>query len=229
MTKKVLVHGFPKPGAVETDIIDESPSFHAFEDFRGIMVLIPQPAGPYWKPAFIKRPSQMTHISRKPPILPSAESYGHNMRATNRLLQRELGSRVVRLGLNLGQWYALRTLWESDEITQIELAQKSGIAGPAMVAAVRGLLTMGLVRRQRPPGDKRKYVISLTDKGWALQEAAIAASIEVNQLALQGIPPEDVATCLRVLRAAHDNLLPLAQDDNPASADVDRLISDPLR
>lgn len=171
----------------------------------------------------------MSDVSGKPPMLPAAESYGHNMRATNRLLQRELGSRVVRLGLNLGQWYALRTLWESDGITQIELAQKAGIAGPAMVAAVRALLAMGLVTRHRPPEDKRKYVISLTDKGWSLQEAALSKSAEVNKLALEGIPPEDVAICLRVLRAVQANLLPLAADADPGAEEADRLINDPRK
>tara|TARA_R100001143_G_scaffold63226_1_gene69045 strand:+ start:1468 stop:1983 length:516 start_codon:yes stop_codon:yes gene_type:complete len=169
----------------------------------------------------------MTHAPSKPPILTSAESFGHNMRATNRLLQRELSKRVARLGLSIGQWYALRTLWENDGITQIELAQKSGIAGPAMVTAVRNLLAMGLVKRQRPTGDKRKYVISLTDEGWALQTPALAKAVEVNELALQGISSKDVATCLRVLRTVQDNLLPLAQETGPAAAEVDRLISNP--
>lgn len=171
----------------------------------------------------------MTDSSRKPPILTTIDSFGHNLRTTSRLAQRDLGSRVVLLGLNLGQWYALRTLWESDGVTQIELAQKSGIVGPAMVAAVRGLSAMGLVTRMRPPGDKRKYVISLTEKGWALQEAALAAAVEANRRALEGIPPEDVRTCLRVLRAAHNNLLPLSQDTDDAADEADRLISDPRR
>lgn len=169
----------------------------------------------------------MNAVPRQAPVLTSADSYGHNMRTTNRLLQRELSSRVSRLGLNIGQWYALRTLWENDGVTQIELAQKSGIAGPAMVAAVRGLLAMGLVERNRPPKDKRKYVISLTDKGWALQEQALAKAVEVNTLALQGIAPKDVAVCLQVLRAVQDNLLPLAQEADPAAAEADRLISNP--
>jgi|SRR5690625_1021824 len=156
--------------------------------------------------------------------LSSEESFGHNMRATNRLLQRELSNRVVKLGLNIGQWYALRTLWESDGITQIELAQQSGIAGPAMVAAVRGLLAMGLVSRQRPPHDKRKYVISLTEKGWALRKPAVEIALDVNTLALDGISNDEIETCLRVLRAAHDNLYPLAESASPAADEADKLI-----
>lgn len=169
----------------------------------------------------------MNADSRHTLSLSTHDSYGHNMRTTNRLLQRELASRVARLGLNIGQWYALRTLWENDGITQIELAHKSGIAGPAMVAAVRSLLAMGLVTRVRPPHDKRKYVISLTERGWAMQAPALEKSVEVNHLALQGIAPEDIATSLRVLRAVQENLLPLAQETDPAAEAVDRLISNP--
>lgn len=136
-----------------------------------------------------------------------SQSFGHSLRHVNRLIQRDLGSRVSRLGITLGQWYALRTLWHTDGLTQIELAQKSGIAGPAMVIAVRSLLAMGLVTRRRPPNDKRKYIISLTEKGWQLEEETLRAAIEANREALAGIAEEDIDTCMRVLHAARDNLL----------------------
>ncbi|MCB1445608.1 MAG: MarR family transcriptional regulator [Rhizobiaceae bacterium] len=146
-----------------------------------------------------------THHSNS--ILPMSQSFGHSLRHVNRLIQRDLGSRVSRLGITLGQWYALRTLWHTDGLTQIELAQKSGIAGPAMVIAVRSLLAMGLVSRRRPPDDKRKYIISLTEKGWQLEEETLRAAIEANREALAGIAEEDIDTCMRVLHAARDNLL----------------------
>ena len=167
----------------------------------------------------------MNDTTRTPSILPAARSFGHNLRYTNRLSQRDLATRVVRMGLNLGQWYALRALWENDGITQIELAQKSGIAGPAMVAAVRSLLAMGLVTRHRPRNDKRKYVIQLTEKGWALQNPALEAAVESNRTALQGIDPADVETCLRVLRAAYANLAATeAPESDPAAEEADRLV-----
>lgn len=168
----------------------------------------------------------MTDTMRTQPILPSAESFGHNLRYTNRLSQRDLAARLMRMGVNLGQWYALRALWEGDGITQIELAQKSGIAGPAMVTAVRGLLALGLVTRSRPRDDKRKYVIRLTDRGWALQNTALEAAVESNRVALQGIDPADVAVCLRVLRAAYANLAAATEEADPAADEADRLVGD---
>lgn len=159
----------------------------------------------------------------KPSILPLSQSFGNSVRHVNRLIQRDLGMRVAPLGISLGQWYALRTLWHNDGLTQIELAQKSGIAGPAMVMAVRTLLAMGLVTRRRPPNDKRKYVISLTEKGWQLEESALSAAIAANTEALVGIPQSDIETCMRVLDLAYQNLLNVGMNLD-GQAEVDAMI-----
>ncbi len=143
---------------------------------------------------------------KEAPYLPTTQSFGHNLRQTNRLIQRDLSNRIATLGLNIGEWYALRALWETDGLTQTELANKAGVAGAAMVTSVRQLLVRGLVSRQHPENDGRKFIISLTKKGWDLEHPAIEAAIEANRLALAGVPPEDVALCLRVLRIAQDNL-----------------------
>lgn len=148
----------------------------------------------------------MTHSSPKPPVLPTANSFGHNLRQTHRLIQRDLINRISGLGLNIGEWYALRALWETDGLTQTELANKAGVAGAAMVTSVRRLLVAGLVSRQRPTNDGRKFIITLTQKGWDLEHPAIAAAVQANRLALTGIPEDQVALCLSVLRTAQDNL-----------------------
>jgi DNA-binding MarR family transcriptional regulator len=152
-----------------------------------------------------------------------SQSFGHSLRHVNRLIQRDLGARIAVLGITLGQWYVLRTLWDSDGLTQSELAQKTGIANPAMVVAVRSLLATGLVTRRRPKDDMRKYVISLTEKGASLEVPALRAALEANTEALQGVPPEDFAACMRVLETAQANLLKVGVD--PADAgEVDAMI-----
>ena len=92
----------------------------------------------------------MNEGRHKNSILPMSRSFGHSLRHVNRLIQRDLGVRVSRLGISLGQWYVLRTLWHTDGLTQTELAQKSGIAGPAMVVSVAEWRSIGAaVRRLR--------------------------------------------------------------------------------
>lgn len=139
-------------------------------------------------------------------LLPLGSSFGNVVRHVNRLIQRDLGERIAPLGITLGQWYALRTLWVADGITQIEVAQRSGIAGPAMVAAIRSLISMGLVTRKTHPEDRRKYMILLTERGRALEGPALQAAIDANEFALRDIPEAERDLCLAVLRRAYDNL-----------------------
>jgi len=47
--------------------------------------------------------------------------------------------------------------------------------------ALRSLLAMGLVVCSRHPGDKRKYVMSLTEKGRGLEPAALQAAIDATE------------------------------------------------
>jgi DNA-binding MarR family transcriptional regulator len=157
-------------------------------------------------------------------ILPLGSSLGNSLRHVNKLIQRDLGVRIAPLGISLAQWYALRTLWISDDLTQIELAQKSGAAGPAMVIAVRSLLAMGLVVRHRHRYDQRKYVISLTDKGRRLEQPALQAAIDANAAATAGIDPADVEICMRVLRQAHQNLIANAVAVEPDS-DIEAIVA----
>lgn len=165
----------------------------------------------------------MNERRRKTSILPMSQSFGHSLRQVNRLIQRDLGAQLARLGITLGQWYLLRTLWHTDGLTQIELAQKSGIAGPAMVIAVRSLLATGLVTRQRPSNDKRKYRISLTEKGWELEQEALRAALLVNREALSGLPDDDIEICMRVLDHARNNLLKVGINAE-SHAEIDAMI-----
>jgi DNA-binding MarR family transcriptional regulator len=165
----------------------------------------------------------MKESRQKNSILPMSRSFGHSLRHVNRLIQRDLGARVSRLGITLGQWYVLRTLWHTDGLTQTELAQQSGIAGPAMVVAVRSLLAMGLVTRRRPSNDQRKYIISLTEKGLLLEEDALRAALNVNNEALTGASRQEIEICMRVLDLARDNLLK-GGINSESEAEIDAMI-----
>lgn len=132
-------------------------------------------------------------------------SFGHNLRQANRLTQRLLAQRVADMGLNIAQWYALRALWEEDGITQSALAERASIAGPAIVAAVAGLVERGLLERQPHPDDRRKLMLRLTAAGHDLRDAGLRASLDVNAEVLRSIEPGKVQTTLEVLRRVQAN------------------------
>lgn len=136
----------------------------------------------------------------------SESSLGHNVRFANMLLQRELASRVAPLGLSLMEWYTLRSLWEMDAISQVELAERSGIPDSGMVGAVQSLMRQGHVDRVRSETDRRKFIVSLTESGKTLRDAGVAASMATNSVACEGLTKEDISHCLKVLRHVYENL-----------------------
>lgn len=151
-------------------------------------------------------------------------SFGHNLRLANRLTQKLLAVRVSHLNLTIAQWYSLRALWEQDRITQSDLAERACIAGPALVAAVTGLVDRGFVTRKAHASDRRKMLLFLTEQGNALREGALQASLDVNAEVLRGIEKDNVQIALRVLRAVQANCADL---HGPSDAVV--AISDMLR
>src|ERR671912_2557274 len=70
---------------------------------------------------------------------PLEASIGYQLRATNRLIQRLLQSRIAPYGVTLGMWYFLRALWEEDGLTQSELSQRVGTMDPTTLSAIAGM------------------------------------------------------------------------------------------
>ena len=72
------------------------------------------------------------------------------------------------------QFAILMTLSSAGEASQQQLCQALGIDSGNMVELVDGLETLGYARRRRDPGDRRRYLLALTEPG----QAAFAAMTE---------------------------------------------------
>jgi DNA-binding MarR family transcriptional regulator len=72
------------------------------------------------------------------------------------------------------QFAILMTLSSAGEASQQQLCQALGIDSGNMVELVDGLETLGYARRRRDPGDRRRYLLALTEPG----RAAFAAMTE---------------------------------------------------
>jgi DNA-binding MarR family transcriptional regulator len=73
-------------------------------------------------------------------------------------------SRVAHLGLR-SKHYGVLALLEERPLTQIEIGRGLWVDRTTMVTLIDELESLGMVERERYPGDRRAYAVTLTEKG----------------------------------------------------------------
>jgi DNA-binding MarR family transcriptional regulator len=82
-------------------------------------------------------------------------------------LHAELGRALEPLRLTVQHFFVLFNVSRAGPCSQLALGECAAINRTTMVSLVDDLEGLGLVRRQRDPGDRRAYLIHLTAKGAA--------------------------------------------------------------
>jgi DNA-binding MarR family transcriptional regulator len=139
--------------------------------------------------------------------LDPGKSIGYQVRLAHRALDRLLSARLAEHGLKTGYWYYLRVLWSEEGVTQKHLSDRINVKENTTVAMILGMEKDGLVVRERHATDRRKMNVFLTEKGRDLQRRLLPVANEINQMARQEIPAEDLKICLRVLDQVQKNLM----------------------
>ena len=103
-------------------------------------------------------------------------------------------------------WFALRSLWEADGLSQAELGRRIELNPAAVVAVVNALEEAGLVERRRTREDRRVYHVFLTATGRKLRTKATALALQVDARALRGIDHDGDRTVLATLKRLRSNL-----------------------
>jgi DNA-binding MarR family transcriptional regulator len=134
------------------------------------------------------------------------ERLAHLVKDATRAFLRSLQMRIVRHNVPLGHWTFLRILWERDGLTQRELSDLAGVMEPTTFAAVKTMEKLGYVERRQRPDNRKKIYVFLTAKGRRLKRALVPLAINVNEVAVRGIAPDDIAATRRTLLAILENL-----------------------
>lgn len=92
--------------------------------------------------------------------------------AVSRLIIREYQEDLDRLGITYTQYLVMMVLWEHDERSVNEIAQKLILNTNTVTPLLKRMEAMDLLNRTPSPDDQRKVMVSLTRKGKAMQEAA---------------------------------------------------------
>jgi len=139
----------------------------------------------------------------------------HLIRDAARGVTRALTRRLAERGIPFGHWVFLRILWERDGLTQRELSEQAGLTEPTTLAALRVMARRGYVRRDRRADNRRNNYVCLTPAGRRLKQELVPLALQVNQVAVAGVPAQDVTRTRQVLLAMIRNL---AEDEVSAMA-----------
>lgn len=126
----------------------------------------------------------------------------------SRTLVASLHKHMAEMGLDLTseQWGLLTMFWNRGDITQEELARVACVDKSTVSRALGGMERRGWIVRRLDPADTRRKILSLTDEADVLKQDSLQAVQATLAQALQGIDPEECATCLKVLGLVKKNL-----------------------
>jgi DNA-binding MarR family transcriptional regulator len=125
------------------------------------------------------------------------------------LLRREMHQTWSQYGLNAASFDVLATLRRAapeDGLSPGELLEETMVTSGTMTNRIDQLEKAGLVARIRNPEDGRGYLIRLTEKGFALIEAAVTDHVATQQRLLSGLGTEDRDRLDRLLADWTDSL-----------------------
>jgi DNA-binding MarR family transcriptional regulator len=141
------------------------------------------------------------------PVFSADRHIGTALRETYRAFARALTQNLAPLGLTLSMWFALRSLWEADGLSQAELGRRIELNPAAVVAVVNALQAARLVKRRRSRKDRRIHNIFLTVAGHKLRTRATALALQVDARAMRGTKHDEIEQVLALLKRLRSNLI----------------------
>lgn len=111
-------------------------------------------------------------------------------------LSREMDKTFARFGLNNATFDVLATLRRSGPpyaLSPSDLLATMMVTSGTMTNRIDQLEKSGLVARSTNPEDGRSFLVSLTDKGYALIDAAVTAHVETQTRLVSALTQEDRA------------------------------------
>ena len=121
-------------------------------------------------------------------------------------MRRFYDRRAAQLGVTRAQWRVIAVLGHHPGMKQVELADRLDIEPISACRIVDRLVEAGLVERQRDPGDRRAWRVSLTACAEPLRERLGALADEMSLEAFAGIGEADLEIVRAALARVRDNI-----------------------
>jgi DNA-binding MarR family transcriptional regulator len=121
-------------------------------------------------------------------------------------MRRFYDRRAAQLGVTRAQWRVIAVLGHHPGMKQVELADRLDIEPISACRIVDRLVEAGLVERQRDPGDRRAWRVSLTARAQPLRERLGALADEMSLEAFAGIGDAELEVVRAALARVRDNI-----------------------
>ncbi len=126
--------------------------------------------------------------------------------STAHAVERALNEELMPHGITYRQWQVLAWLALKGELSQTELADLMQIEAPTLAGIVDRMERDGWLVRRECPGDRRKKLISATERVEPVWETIAAAARRVRAVATGDYTPEQVSMLIGMLRTIQQNL-----------------------
>ena len=118
--------------------------------------------------------------------------------AVSRLIIRAYQEDLDALGITYPQYLVLMVLWEKDEQTVVEIADKLILNTNTITPLLKRMEVMQLIDRTSSKTDQRKVVISLTETGKNLREKASCIPYNLISRLNLSPTPENIAESMKL-------------------------------
>ncbi|PRD48601.1 MarR family winged helix-turn-helix transcriptional regulator [Sphingobacterium haloxyli] len=108
--------------------------------------------------------------------------------------------------ITIDQWSILKALYNKDQMTHKELAEKTGKDQPTLTRIVDIIIKKELVERVGHPADRRCLLIQLTTNGKKKVKELSPEIAQIRMKAWENLSEEDFKNFTRILNTIYDNL-----------------------
>ena len=132
--------------------------------------------------------------------------YGPLLGHCAHLAKEQMRARMERFDMTPAQTHVLLYLHENGATTQTTLAEQMRVKAPTANGILDRMVDKGLVERSISGSDARRRIITITEKGLALQEQSHREFQKVEAVIRRGLTAEEEKTFCALLERITQNL-----------------------
>ena len=124
---------------------------------------------------------------------------------SDRVFEKILNEKKID-AFNGAQGRILYVLWQKDGISIKTLSEQCGLAITSLTSMLERMEKQELLRRESDENDRRKTLLFLTERAYALREDYEAVSAQMGAVFYEGFSEEEILQFESFLRRVLDNL-----------------------